>query len=207
VRGNVGTFAIEDLRVKNMTANARGTIDHPGANVAQKAGLNRSILDQGWGQIERLLTYKAERSRRQVLRVPAPGSSQTCHHGDNLAAEQRESQALFRCQCAGGKGTPTPTRHTPSRNVQYGGWKGRRRTWSPSPPDGLRSVKTRQRRCRAPPDGTAPFTGGDFILEALPDPRGMRGARMCLRRSAALRPVGPAYPGFDALELAGVDDA
>lgn len=38
-------LAVEDLRVRNMTASARGTVDDPGRNVRQKVGLNRSILD------------------------------------------------------------------------------------------------------------------------------------------------------------------
>jgi putative transposase len=39
----------EDLRITNMTRSASGTLDASGRNVAQKAGLNRSILDAGWG--------------------------------------------------------------------------------------------------------------------------------------------------------------
>ena len=38
-------IAMEDLTVKNMTASAKGTAEQPGRNVAQKAGLNREILD------------------------------------------------------------------------------------------------------------------------------------------------------------------
>ncbi|WP_328380577.1 transposase (plasmid) [Streptomyces sp. NBC_00440] len=45
--------AVEDLRVKNMTRSARGTQDSPGRNVAAKAGLNRAILDVGFGEIRR----------------------------------------------------------------------------------------------------------------------------------------------------------
>jgi len=37
--------AMEDLAVKNMTRSAKGTVEEPGKNVAQKAGLNRKILD------------------------------------------------------------------------------------------------------------------------------------------------------------------
>ena len=40
--------AIEDLRVKNMVRSAKGTVEEPGKNVAQKAGLNRSIQSQAW---------------------------------------------------------------------------------------------------------------------------------------------------------------
>lgn len=41
----------EDLRITNMTKSASGTIDAPGTNVAQKSGLNRSILDVGLGTV------------------------------------------------------------------------------------------------------------------------------------------------------------
>ncbi|XVQ86323.1 RNA-guided endonuclease InsQ/TnpB family protein [Microbispora siamensis] len=41
----------EDLRIANMTRSAAGTIEQPGRNVAAKSGLNRSILDAGWGGV------------------------------------------------------------------------------------------------------------------------------------------------------------
>lgn len=50
--------AIEDLNVAGMTASARGTIEQPGSQVRQKAGLNREILDVGFGEFRRQLTYK-----------------------------------------------------------------------------------------------------------------------------------------------------
>ena len=37
-------IALEDLGVKDMTRSAKGTVENPGKNVAQKSGLNRSIL-------------------------------------------------------------------------------------------------------------------------------------------------------------------
>jgi putative transposase len=52
--------ALEDLRIKNMTASARGTLEEPGRMVRQKAGLNRSILNQGWFGFETILAYKLE---------------------------------------------------------------------------------------------------------------------------------------------------
>ena len=55
-------IAVEDLRVHNMVRSAAGTIEQPGTNVRAKAGLNRSIADAG----------------RQVVVVPAPGTSQAC---------------------------------------------------------------------------------------------------------------------------------
>lgn len=98
VDAGYGTYAIEALRIMNMTASARGTIEQPGVNVAQKSGLNRSILDQGWGQLAALLAYKAERNFADVVKVPAARTSQTCHRCKHWHPEQRESQALFQCQ-------------------------------------------------------------------------------------------------------------
>lgn len=54
------TVAVEALNTRNMTASAKGTADAPGRNVRQKAGLNRSILNQGWHAFETMLAYKLE---------------------------------------------------------------------------------------------------------------------------------------------------
>jgi transposase len=40
---------VEDLRIQNMTRSPKGTVEAPGRNVRQKAGLNRGILASGWG--------------------------------------------------------------------------------------------------------------------------------------------------------------
>ena len=45
--------AVEDLEVRNMTRSAKGTKEKPGRNVRAKSGLNRSILNQGWGELRR----------------------------------------------------------------------------------------------------------------------------------------------------------
>src|SRR5450759_3873648 len=50
---------VEDLRVRNMTRSAKGTVDAPGTNVRQKAGLNRAILAKGWGVLVTRLEQKA----------------------------------------------------------------------------------------------------------------------------------------------------
>lgn len=42
-----GTVVVENLRTKNMTKSASGTVEAPGRNVAQKRGLNRVILNVG----------------------------------------------------------------------------------------------------------------------------------------------------------------
>ena len=50
---------IEGMAVQGMTASARGSPDQPGKNVRQKAGLNRSILDVGFGEFRHQMQYKA----------------------------------------------------------------------------------------------------------------------------------------------------
>ena len=71
---NHAVVYIEDLQVRNMSKSASGTLAKPGKNVRAKSGLNRSILDQGWGEFRRQLTYKLEwtadclsQSRRTTL--------------------------------------------------------------------------------------------------------------------------------------------
>ena len=44
-------------------------MEAPGRRVAQKAGLNRSILYAGWGQFASILTAKAESAGRRVVLV------------------------------------------------------------------------------------------------------------------------------------------
>jgi putative transposase len=73
------TLALEDLRVAAMTARASGTVEHPGRNVAAKAGLNRSILDAGWGQFTSILVAKAESAGRRVVLVHPASTSIDCH--------------------------------------------------------------------------------------------------------------------------------
>ena len=85
-------IAVEDLRIRNMTRSASGTVEEPGSQVAAKAGLNRSILDAAgllprspvrqsgrrWprGAIRRSPVYQ-----RHVSRLPGPLSAPQAGHG------------------------------------------------------------------------------------------------------------------------------
>ena len=90
---------VEDLRITNMTRSAKGTVEQPGCNVRQKAGLNREILRSGWGLLVRRLEDKAPGAGPEgtsrlyepaVLGVRARGQWRS-----------RESQARFRCTACG----------------------------------------------------------------------------------------------------------
>jgi putative transposase len=96
-----GTVVIEDLKVRNMTASASGTVDEPGRNVRQKTGLNRSILNQGWRAFETLLAYKLEERGGTLVTVDPAYTSQTCSACGTVDRESRESQAVFACRHCG----------------------------------------------------------------------------------------------------------
>ncbi|MDZ5442679.1 transposase [Micromonospora sp. 4G57] len=90
-------IAHEDLRIANMIRSARGTNDAPGVNVAAKAGLNRSILDAGWGMFLAILSAKAESAGRTIIAVDPRNTSRTCPRCGHCAKENRITQADFRC--------------------------------------------------------------------------------------------------------------
>lgn len=92
---------IEDLVVRNMSRTARGSVGSPGRRMRQKAGLNRSILDQGWAEFRRQLEYKMQWAGGMLLAVPAHHTSQTCPHCGRVAAENRRTQSMFLCVACG----------------------------------------------------------------------------------------------------------
>lgn len=98
---NHGVIVLEDLRLKNMTASAKGTVEEPGTQVAQKAGLNRALLDVAMFRFATLLTYKAPRYGGQVVKVQAAYSSQECAACGHVAAENRPTRSKFHCQQCG----------------------------------------------------------------------------------------------------------
>lgn len=94
-------IVIEDLKVKNMSASARGTIDAPGKNVAQKAGLNRSIMDASWGEFARQLEYKLNWRGGELLRINPAYTSQKCSCCGFTDSKNRRTQDAFACMDCG----------------------------------------------------------------------------------------------------------
>lgn len=87
---------IEDLKIKNMSKSAKGNTEEHGKNVCAKSGLNRAILDCGWGSFGTMLEYKTE-----VLKVNPKHTSQTCSCCGHQDAQSRVSQSEFKCtSCA-----------------------------------------------------------------------------------------------------------
>ena len=88
---------IEDLQVRNMSRSSKGNSEQPGKKVAQKSGLNRSILDQGWGEFRRQLAYKVVWHGGMLLAVPPHHTSQTCPACAHVSKDNRQTQAKFLC--------------------------------------------------------------------------------------------------------------
>lgn len=94
-------IVIEDLKVSNMSKSAAGTKDRPGRNVAAKSGLNRAILDQGWHEMRRQLTYKQAWLGGDVLAINPAYTSQKCACCGHTAKVNRQTQANFVCTACG----------------------------------------------------------------------------------------------------------
>ncbi|TKD32663.1 RNA-guided endonuclease InsQ/TnpB family protein [Azotobacter chroococcum] len=92
---------VEDLQVSNMSRSAKGSAEQPGRNVRQKTGLNRSILDQGWGEFRRQLDYKAQWAGGWLVAVPPQHTSQQCPECGHTDADNRQTQSLFLCVACG----------------------------------------------------------------------------------------------------------
>ena len=81
---------IEDLPVKNISKSAT-------KKVAQKSGMNRSILDASPFELRRQLEYKTQWQGGLLVPVPPQNTSRKCPECGQVSAENRKSQAKFVC--------------------------------------------------------------------------------------------------------------
>ena len=94
---NHALVCIEDLQVRNMSKSSKGNSEQHGKMVKQKSGLNRSILDQGWGEFRRQLDYKVSWNGGMLLAVPPHNTSRTCPCCGHVSKDNRQTQAKFLC--------------------------------------------------------------------------------------------------------------
>ena len=94
---NHALVCIEDLQVRNMSKSSKGTTEQHGNKVKQKAGLNRAMLDQGWGEFRRQLEYKMAWSGGTLLAVAPQNTSRTCPCCSHVSRDNRLTQARFVC--------------------------------------------------------------------------------------------------------------
>jgi putative transposase len=94
-------FVVEDLRIRNMVRSTKGTIDNPGKNVEAKSGLNRSILDAGFGGFLAKLEYKSNWHGRFFQKVDPRHTSQICNACGYQDSASRKDQQTFVCASCG----------------------------------------------------------------------------------------------------------
>ena len=94
-------IVVEALKISNMSRSASGTLDNPGKNVKAKSGLNKSILDQAWGEFKRQISYKLAWKGGIYLEVPAPYTSQTCSVCGEKDKASRQGQERYVCTSCG----------------------------------------------------------------------------------------------------------
>lgn len=94
--------AMEGLAVKNMTRSTKGTVDNPGKNVSQKAGLNREILDTAPALLMQLLRYKVTDTGGLWAEAPTKKlkPSQTCPECGHVR-KKALSERTHRCEKCG----------------------------------------------------------------------------------------------------------
>ena len=92
-----GCVYVEDLKVKNMTASAKGTVENPGKNVKQKSGLNRAILRTGFYSLRQAIEWQLLKVGGVVIPVDPRGTSITCPHCQTRDKRKCSSQAIFMC--------------------------------------------------------------------------------------------------------------
>ena len=82
----------EALKVKKMTVRCKGK------GRAAKSGLNKAILQQGWGVFHEMLAYKSARKTWNVFGKENPAfTSQKCKKCHHIDPGNRPSQAVFSC--------------------------------------------------------------------------------------------------------------
>ena len=91
----------EELKIKNMTKSAKGSLLNPGKNVKAKSGLNRSILSEGWGQFFKMLEYKQKKRGHIFLQINPRNTSRTCPKCGHISKDNRKTQAVFCCKSCG----------------------------------------------------------------------------------------------------------
>ena len=111
-----GTIVFEELRPSNMSKCPKPKQDENGTylpnGAAVKGGLNKSILDAGWGQFQQCCIYKAERAGRKVLLVNPKYTSQVCS-GCGQIRKKELAERWHSCEC----GTELDRDHNAALNI------------------------------------------------------------------------------------------
>lgn len=81
------TIAVEDLNLQQM--------------LTENGNINRSFLDQGFGQFLNMLSYKAEEAGRTIVKVNPAYTSKTCSCCGHIKDELQLTDRMFKCSACG----------------------------------------------------------------------------------------------------------
>ena len=112
-------IVVEDLKIRSMVKSAAGTVEEPGSRVAQKRGLNRSILEQQWGKALTYLEYKAESAGVPFARIDPKNTSLTCARCGAVDPEARDGESFVCVYC----GNMDDADRNAAHNILALGWE------------------------------------------------------------------------------------
>jgi putative transposase len=95
-------IVFEELEITNISKRAKPKQDEQGTYVpngaAAKSGLNKSILDAGWGQFQQIVSCKAAWAGRTVMFVNPRSTSQVCSQSGVVKKKSLEER-WHSCEC------------------------------------------------------------------------------------------------------------
>lgn len=96
-----GCVYAEDLKTKNMTKSAKGTVENPGTKVKQKSGLNRAILRTGFYGLTQAVAWQLVKTGGILEKVNPAHTSCLCPTCGCCDKRNRPKQAVFHCIVCG----------------------------------------------------------------------------------------------------------
>ena len=110
-----GVISREKLQLRNMVRSGKGTVENPGSNIRQKAGLNRSLQDVAIGTFFLMLAYKAARAGGLIVAVDPRRSSIECS-GCHAMVPKTLKNRVHRCPHCG---LTMGRDHNAARNIEF----------------------------------------------------------------------------------------
>ncbi len=96
------TLVFEELAITTLSKRAKPKQDEDGTylpnGAAAKSGLNKSILDAGWGQFQQIVASKAAYAGRTVLKVNPRYTSQVCSQCGTVRKKDLDER-WHSCEC------------------------------------------------------------------------------------------------------------
>jgi putative transposase len=115
-----GVIVFEKLQPANMSKRPKPKQDEAGKSLpngaSAKAGLNKSIVDAGWGQFQQIVVSKAEWAGSRVLFVSPKYTSQRCS-GCGAVVQKSLDERWHSCSC----GTELDRDHNAAINIKRAG--------------------------------------------------------------------------------------